>query len=48
LLGIVVAWIAFGRAPEMTFLLGLPITFAGVATVQWARRRGFSANDLGK
>jgi len=48
LLGIVVAWIAFGRAPEMTFLLGLPITFAGVATVQWARRRGFSANDLSK
>jgi hypothetical protein len=32
----------------MTFLLGSPITFAGVATVQWARRRGFSANDLGK
>ena len=32
LLGIVVAWIAFGRALETTFLLGLPITFAGVAS----------------
>lgn len=48
LLGIVVAWIAFGRAPETTFLLGLPITFAGVATVQWARRRGLSTNRPGK
>ena len=42
LLGIVVAWIAFGRPPEMTFLVGMPITLAGVATVQWARRRGVS------
>jgi len=25
LLGIVVAWIAFGRAPEMTFLLGVTV-----------------------
>jgi drug/metabolite transporter (DMT)-like permease len=42
-LGIMVGWIAFGRAPETTFLVGIPITLAGVAIVQWARQRGFSA-----
>jgi drug/metabolite transporter (DMT)-like permease len=45
LFGIVVAWIAFGRAHQSTFLVGMPITFAGVATVQWARRRGLPAGD---
>ncbi len=40
LFGIIVGWIVFGRAPQLTFLVGMPITFAGVATVQWARRRG--------
>ncbi len=45
LLGIVVAWLVFGRAPQTTFLVGMPITFAGVATVQWARRRGRTASD---
>jgi len=43
LFGIVVAWIVFGRSPERTFLVGMPITFAGVATVQWARGRGLRA-----
>jgi drug/metabolite transporter (DMT)-like permease len=45
LFGIVVAWIAFGRAPQSTFLVGVPITFAGVATMQWARRRGSPGGD---
>ena len=40
LLGVFVGWLAFGRAPHSTFLVGMPITFAGVAIVQWTRRRG--------
>jgi drug/metabolite transporter (DMT)-like permease len=44
LCGIVVAWIAFDRAPQPTFLVGMPITFAGVAIVQWARRRSLRAD----
>lgn len=40
LFGIAVGWIVFGRVPQSTFLVGTPITFVGVAIVQWSRRRG--------
>lgn len=40
ILGIVVGWTAFSRAPESTLFVGMPITFAGVALVNWARQRG--------
>ncbi|HMB58506.1 MAG TPA: DMT family transporter [Xanthomonadales bacterium] len=34
LFGLMVGWLAFGRPPQHTWLLGIPVTFVGVAIVQ--------------
>jgi drug/metabolite transporter (DMT)-like permease len=44
LLGTLAGWLAFGRTPDSAFLVGVPITLAGVAAVQWARRRSEAAS----